>query len=63
MKRHIAERTNKADIRPEEQRENGELTGEFLRRNSVERAIKTETEVKRRKKKGVGMLCWFMSKK
>ena len=30
IKRHIVERVNKAEIRPEEQSENGELSGEFM---------------------------------
>ena len=43
IKRHIAERTNKAEMRPEAQSEKVELSGEFMERNKVERAIKTET--------------------
>ena len=31
IKRHTVERTNKAEIRPEEQSENGELLGEFMK--------------------------------
>ena len=45
-KRYIVERTNKAEIRPEEQWERGELLGEFMEQNTVERAIKTERDTK-----------------
>ena len=30
MKRYAVEWTNKAELRPEEQRESGELSGEFM---------------------------------
>ena len=33
-----------AEIRPEEQSEKTELSGEFMECNTVERAIKTETD-------------------
>ena len=40
--RYIVERTNKAEIRLEEQsKKSGELLGEFMEQNTVERAIKT----------------------
>ena len=45
--------TNKAKIRPEEESENTELSGEFMEWNTAERAIKTEidtrTEIVKRK--------------
>ena len=40
IKRYIVERTNKTEIRPEEQSENAESCREI---DAVERAIKTET--------------------
>ena len=47
MKRYIVERTNKAEeLRPEEQREKGELSGEVMEWNTVERAIKTDTDTR-----------------
>ena len=44
--------------------ESGELSGEFMESNTVERAIKREIDTRTRykKKKGVGKLGWFMSK-
>ena len=42
INRYIVERTNKAEIRTEW--ENGELLGEFMEWNTVERAIKIERE-------------------
>ena len=42
INRCIGERTIKAEIRPEEQSEKAELSGEFMEWNTVERAIKTE---------------------
>ena len=42
IKRYIVEKTIKAEIRPEEQSEKAELSGEFMEWNTVERAIKTE---------------------
>ena len=44
-----------------EERERGEVSGEFMERNTVEKAIKTETDT-RTEKKGVSKLSWFMSK-
>ena len=45
IKKYTVERTNKAEIRPEEQSEkSGELLGEFMEWNTVERVIKTETD-------------------
>ena len=47
VKRHIVERTNMAEIdRKNRERESGELLGEFMGRNTVERAIKTETDTR-----------------
>ena len=47
IKKYTAERTNKAEIRPEEQSEKGgELSGEFMERNAVERAIKTDIDTR-----------------
>ena len=45
IKRYPVERTNK-DIRPEEQSEKAELSGEFMELNTAERAIKTETDTR-----------------
>ena len=59
-KRYVVKRTNKAEIRPEEQSENRELSGEFMARNTIERAIKTEIDA-RIEYRGVGKLGWFMS--
>ena len=61
IKRYIVERTNKAEIRPEELSEKTES----CRENScdeitVERVIKTETDT-RTELKGAGKLGWFMS--
>ena len=42
------------------ERENGELSGEFMEWNKVERAIKTETDT-RTMWKGLGKLAWLMS--
>ena len=44
--RHTVERTNKAEIRPEDQSEKAELSGEFTERNTVERAIKTKIDTR-----------------
>ena len=41
-------------------RKQRELSGEFMDRNRVERAIKTETDT-RTELKGVGKFGWFMS--
>ena len=47
IKRHIAERIYKEEIGPEEQSEkSGELSGEFMERNTVERAIKTKIDTR-----------------
>ena len=43
------------------ERESGELTGEFMEGNTVQRAVKTETDT-RTEQKGVGKLGGFMSK-
>ena len=44
-KRYIVERTNKAEIRPEEHSETAKSCREkFMEWNTVERAIKTETD-------------------
>ena len=56
--RHTVERTNKPEIRPEEQSEKTESCRENVGRNTVERAIKTEIDTEL---KGVGKLSWFMS--
>ena len=41
--------------------ENGELSGQFMELNTVERPIKTEIDTRTEfKKKGVGKLGWFM---
>ena len=45
---YIVERTNKAELRPEEQSEK-ELLGEFMEWNRVERAIKIETDTRTNK--------------
>ena len=45
-KRCVVERANKAEIRPEEQSEKTELPEEFMERNTVERAKKTETDTR-----------------
>ena len=60
VKRYVVERINKTEIRPEEQSENGELSGEFMKWNTVETAIKTEIDP-RTEYKRVGKLCWFIS--
>ena len=65
MKRYIVERTNKAEIRPEEQSKKAkrcrknlwneiQLKGPYKDRNRHEN--------KKTKKKGVGKLGWVMSK-
>ena len=54
----LVERTNKAEIRPEERREGGE----FMERNTVERVIHTEIGNKE-SAKAVGKVGWFISKK
>ena len=47
INRYIVERTNKAEMRPEEQeQESEELSGEFMERNTVQRAIKIETDTR-----------------
>ena len=51
IKRYTVERANRAEIRQQEQSQNGELSGEMMEWNTVERAIKTaidiRTEIKR----------------
>ena len=45
--RGTVERNNKAEIRPEEQsQKTDELSGEFMDRNTTERAIKTEIDTR-----------------
>ena len=44
MKRYKVERTNKAEVRPEEQSESGELSGELIESTTVEWSIKTEID-------------------
>ena len=56
MKRYIVERTNKAEIRPEEQSEKAELLGEFMESNTVERATKTETDSRTEKKEWASLV-------
>ena len=46
MKRYVVERTKKTEIRPEKQRESGELSGEFMKGNTVERTMETETDTR-----------------
>ena len=46
IKRYIVERTTEAEIRPEEQSEIGQFSGEFMERNTIERTIKTETDTR-----------------
>ena len=46
---YIVERTSKAEIRPEEEWE-GELLAKFMEWNTVERAIKTETDTRTEQK-------------
>ena len=48
-------------MQPEEQSEKTEFAEEFMERNTVERAIKTEIDT-RKELKVVGKLCRFMSK-
>ena len=58
---YVVEKTNKADMRPEEQSERAGSSRENLWNElcTVERAIKTETDT-RTEYKGVGKLSWFM---
>ena len=60
--RYRADRTNKAEIRLEEQNDKAERCRENLWKNTVERAIKTEIDARMGEKKGAGKLSWFMSK-
>ena len=60
IRRFTAKRTNKAELRLEEQSENRKLSGEFMEWNTGERAIQTEIHT-RREQKAVGKLRWFMS--
>ena len=47
IKSYRVERTNKAEIRPEEQsQKTRELSGEFIESNTVEWAIKTEIDAR-----------------
>ena len=61
IKRCIVERTNKAEIRPEEQSEKAECCRENLwkKKKPVERTIKRETDTGTEYR---GKLGWFMSK-
>ena len=43
---YVAERTNKAETTQEEQSEKAELSGEFVERNTVEGAIKTDIDTR-----------------
>ena len=62
IKRYIAERTNKAEVRSEEQSEKTDSCRENLWNDKTdEKAIKTETE-RRTERKGVCKLGWFMCK-
>ena len=48
IKRYTIERTNKAEVRPEEQSEKAEsCLREFMERNTVERAIKTQMDARK----------------
>ena len=44
--RYIVERPNKAEIRPKEQSEKAELSGEFMGLNTVEMAMKAGTDTR-----------------
>ena len=46
IKRSIVERTNKAELRPKEQSEKAELSGEFMERNTIKWSIKTEIDTR-----------------
>ena len=47
IKRYMVERTNKAEIGPEEQsKKSRELSGEFMEGNTVEWAINTEIDTR-----------------
>ena len=46
IKKYTVERTNKPEIKLEEQWQRGELSVEFMERNTVERAIKTEMDTR-----------------
>ena len=46
FRKEIVERVNEAEIRSEEQWESEELSGESMEWNTVERAIKTETDTR-----------------
>ena len=49
IKKYTVERTNKPEIKLEEQWQRGELSVEFMERNTVERAIKTEMDTRTEK--------------
>ena len=61
MKRHTAERTNKADIRPEEQSEKAESCQENLWNEMQMKGPQGQKQTQEQNKKGVGKLGWFMS--
>ena len=46
IKKYTVERTNKPEIKLEEQWQRGDLSVEFMERNTVERAIKTEMDTR-----------------
>ena len=46
LRDNIVGRTNKAEKRPEEQSERAELSGKFMERNTVEKAIKTKLDAR-----------------
>ena len=52
MKSHVVERSNKAEITPEEQSEKTEnCFGECMERNTAERGVETEIDRKKRIKR------------
>ena len=62
IKRNTVERTNKEEVRPEEQSGNGGLPGEFVEWNSVERAIKTEIYTRTELRSGQARLVYARHK-
>ena len=45
IQRFIVEKTNKAEMRPEQQsKKSGDLSEEFVKQNTFERAIRTEID-------------------
>ena len=61
VKRYITERTNKVEIRPEEQSEKAESCRENLWNNVQLKGHKDRDGLKKQTKR-VGKLGWFMSK-